>query len=317
MLSTNLIFIFYRIKIFKLIITYLLLLVMSSFWVGCLKEDRSNCEDMMRFEIIPQWPNPNQIPKGIRILIYPINDKSYVVDNLSSSGGVIYIGAGTYALSIYNNDATNISFRNVKKYETYEAFTKELEVESYKLPVDDENLVDQPDSFWTTSIDRHDIYASHTLTIYPEQVVKTYIFTLINIEGFENIRAARGSISGMRGSFFMNQHTSPKQASTLFFDKITPSGKTISTTVKSFGVITELEINGEIKKRKHVLTIEFMNRSEVCRYNIDVTDRLDAIEQGGEIIIQELIVVPPGEDSGDGGFDAEIGDWEEIIVPLG
>lgn len=247
---------------------------------GCIKDNESDCVLKVNFRIMVVWPESEKILDGVRILIYPMETNHYVVDNLPSGGDVIRIAPRQYSFLFHNNDNGLILYRNMENYNSYEAFTKVPVIPAYARPVTYEQIVAQPNYLWAVKVDTYNINEGGELVVYPVQVIKKYTFNLLNIKGLENIRAARRSLSGMAGSYFLNSDILPSQASSFFFDAISVINNGISFDILSFGV---LESVGGID-RKHILTLEFLNKSEVRRYNIDVTKLLNAIKNRANML---------------------------------
>lgn len=278
---------------------------------GCIDEDCPSSNLAMRtVQILPVWPEEIQKPEGVRVLFYSLKNGKYVQDNFPAEGGVMRLREGEYATVLYNNDSEAISFKNNDEYELFEAYTKHLSRPSYVNPVPGEDTFGQPDRLWVANHDTVEVADVSIVVNYnPEQMVIEYI-GFVAVDGLEQVEIARGAVTGMMRSCVLSSRRTKDQSSTLFFDaEIVKGGVTF--TCRSFGRYLENGI-----PRKHYLTLEFLMKNSIASQNIDISHQIDSLIHGGRFRIDKTIVLPPDTTKEDGGIDADVGNWDEIIYPI-
>lgn len=286
--------------------------IMILFMSACIKE--KECKPLERnlekVYILPEWEGGTVMPEGMRVSFYSFETGKYVQDNIPSTGGYTTLRDGEYELIICNNDSESILFKNASSSADYEATTNRITRPSYDNPAPGEETFDQPDKLWVDNKDFIQISEdSQTILVYPRQMVKEYTGQII-VEGMESVQAIRGAITGMMSRLLLKSRKAGGKAGTVFFD-ISAAGQGISFTFKSFGVY-----RGDLGSQRHYLTIEFLLPNGIARQKIDITDQMEALVTGGKLIIDKKIVIPPQPEDPDGGFDADVGKWEEVIVPI-
>lgn len=284
-----------------------ILLLLSS----CIKDYCSLSEQKIRtIRILPSWAEGSKKPEGIRVVLYAHKNGKYVQDNFLPEGGTMNIREGNYATIMYNNDSETIFFRKNTEYKTFEAYTKHISRPSFVNPVPEEDTFDQPDFLWADNHDTIEVSdVSLVISFYPQQLVKEYI-GFIYVEGMEQVQAVRGAITGMMGSCVLSTKRTKDKSATIFFDADKASNG-IHFKFRSFGIFQEDDIS-----RKHYLTIEFLLPNSIARQNINITSQVDSLINGGILQFDKTIVLPPDTTGGDGGIDADVGKWDEIIYPI-
>lgn len=290
---------------------YISLLILLLFW-SCIKEKKCHLSEQKTetIYILPVWEEGTIIPEGLRVTFYSKESNKYIQDNLLPKGGNTTIRGGEYELIIYNNDSEKIRYRNISKYNIHEAYTDKIQRPSYVNPVPDEETFEQPDVLW---LDQKDYVLIHetpqTITVYPKQMVKEYTGRIV-VEGMEQVQAIRGAITGMMSKLNLSTQKATGKSGTIFFD-VNAIDQGIEFTFRSFGVYTN-----DMLPRKHYLTLEFLIRNGIARQNIDVTNLMESLINGGVLKIDKIIVIPPDPTDPDGGFDADVGKWDEVTVPI-
>lgn len=285
-------------------------LLVSLLLNGCIKDRCPLTEGNLRMmQICPLWPEGCQEPTGIRVFFYSFTYQKYVLDNYPPEGGSISIRQGKYALIMYNTDSETIFFRNAPDYSTHEAYTKRINRPSYVSPVPDEEGYEQPDILWEADIDAYDVdQTTSIIYLHPQQLVKEYSGT-IAVEGLGPVKAVRGAVTGMMSSCFLKSKQCGTKSASVFFD-IDKGLDSIYFKFRSFGIYQE------DMSRKHFLTLEFLLSNGIARKNIDLTEQLNRLMDGGKLLIDKTIVIPPDSTDSDGGFDTDVGKWDEIIYPI-
>lgn len=291
---------------------FFLELVIISLFTSCIDDDNENCSNgkkMIHLQILPEWEGQMGLPEGIRVTFYSLKTHKYVQDNYLAKGGYSDIREGNYQLIMYNNDSEKIRFRNVDTYDAHEAFTNQISRPSYQSPVSGEETYAQPDMLWLDRINEFDISSrSAVIRFKPRQMVKLYSGR-VEVEGLEHVQEVRGAVTGIIGSLNLSSGKSNEPA-TLFFDAGIRSDS-VYFNFRSFGTFYT-----KSTPIKHYLVLEFLLPKGIVQRNIEITHQMDSLLNGGYIKINTEISVPPDTTGTDGGFNANVGDWKEIIYPI-
>lgn len=298
----------------NLLIKLYLLILLSEVLIfsSCIHEEPGICEDkqqMIQVQILPQWDSQVQLPKGMRVLFYSLDTHKYVQDNFSAQGGEAEIRTGNYQFIIYNNDSEKIRIRNTENYESAEAYTSKISRPSYNSPVNDEETYGQPDIFWLDRIESFKVSSkSSVVRFYPQQVVFFYNGR-VEVDGMEDVQEVRGAITGILGSVKLYTGKTNKP-STLFFDAFKEK-QDIVFSFRSFGIY-----NQGVTPVKQYLVLEFLLPNGIVQRNIDISEQMENLLQGGYVRVKDKITIPPDTTGTDNGFNANVEDWKEIIYPI-
>lgn len=292
------------------------ILLSGIFLAGCVKEEKcpENETELQEIHIMPQWRQGDQKPEGIRVYYYSLETGKYVQNNLSADGGEERLRRGEYSMLMHNNDSEKIFFNNKDDYDRHEAYTRKVSRPSYISPAPEEETYDQPDMLWLASFDYYNVLkdACNEIRFCPRKMVHTY-YGSIEAEGLENVQSIRGALTGMVSSIVLKSGNPGSIPGTVFFDAGQSDGK-IRFTVTCFGVFKG---NG-CAVQKHYLVLEFLMRKGIATKTLDVTSLMNAIDDEDTICIDKPIVIPSDGSGGDddGGFNANVGDWVQIIYPI-
>lgn len=279
---------------------------------ACIREKETPFSDriLRTVNILPVWEGMAGMPEGLRVTFYLMGSNKYIQDNLPPEGGSTMMREGEYGFIMYSNGSEKIFFKNVSKYGEIEASTNKVHRPSYVSPVPEEESFDQPDMLWMDKYESVLICGEPpVLKVYPRQIVKEHCGE-IAVKGMEQVQAIRGAITGMTSRFLLSTEKSHGEPGTIFFD-VSATDKGVAFTFRTFGVY-----NKDNSARKHYLTLEFLLPNGIAKQNIDITDQLENLIDGECLKINNEIVIPPSPTDPDGGFDADVGKWDEVIVPI-
>lgn len=289
--------------------TFLMLLFLPLLITGCSTSDSdADCPaTYVDLQIVPHWPDGATIPSGIRVLLYPHNEKTYVLVDLPANGGTISILTGTYSIVVLNNDSQKILFDSKDSYAKQNASTSTVNVSFPDHPEITKSFV-SPDNLWHAAFDSYKITTKTTvLDVYPENKVYQF-YVIVPMTGTEYISTALGVVSNLKESILLsNADVSPVKGSVLL--GTTKNGTNVRFSFRSFGVVTQ-------DSHEIVFTINTASRN--YQFSYDITSALNAIPHGGTITLSptEPIVIAPDAMGGEGGIEVGIDSWNNIIVPL-
>lgn len=292
-------------------ISVLVLQVMAVLLHSCIREGYDeDCEkQMVRLQVLPQWDAQAMLPEGVRVMFYSLDTHRYVQDNFPARGGEIELRQGNYQMVMYNNDSEKILFRNLNDYSAIEAYTNKMSRPSFVNPTIGEETYGQPDVLWMDKMESFRV-ASSSATVYfkPQQQVKLYT-GWVEADGLGYVHGVRGAITGMLGNINLSTGKAGRP-STIFFDALV-KGHTVTFSFRSFGVFQQ-----ELPSTKNYLSLEFLLPNGVVQRNVDITDKMGKLFNGGFVQLTDTLNIPPDTTTTGGGFNGTVDDWNEIIYPI-
>ena len=156
------------------------------------------------------------------------------------------------------------------------------------------------------------------VTMHP--LVFTYLVRYEFSHGLEYVALARGALSGMAESVWLNSgHTSEGPATILYDCTIEDFGT--QALVRSFGVPDFPNEHYSVKApHTYALNLEVRLRNgNIKSFDFDVTDQVALQPQGGVIIVDGIEISDEEGWSGGSGFDVDIDDWgeyEDVEIPF-
>lgn len=264
-------------------------------------------------------------PSGLRVINYS-DDGQHNIHNIDPDGGIVTLYEGNNDILFYNNDTEYILFSRADNGASTRASTRTRTRASYignEYSNDNEETVNAPDMLYANFIDDH--YAEKLLTAPDIEVtlhplVFTYKIRYEFVAGLEYVALARGAISGMAKSVYMNTgYTSDEPATILFDAELTDYG--VRALVNSFGAPGFPNGNYATRaENKNGLNLELLlTNGRTMTFEFDITDQIAAQPHGGVITVGGIEVKKEDGVSGSGAFDVEVNDWgeyEDIPLPL-
>lgn len=289
------------------------------------KELCPTCQDdyTQPVQLVINWradqPKPSQ---GMRANIFSLNNMpQYGVEDVSSDGAVLYLPTNAKVLTFcYSYLGNNLYFRNETDSNVIEAYTPLTTRATYTKAFPNENTYAEPQGPFYVGVNKSFEVIPSTeplvLNIWVENLIKTYTFEVRNVKGARFITSTRGAIAGMSGSIFLATTSLPQAASTLLFNAT--ANKTTDKIEGSFQTFGHqpLVLNN--------FTIEILypaTTGGILQKTWDVSNQVN-IPGNYHIIIDDAEIDIPdnggggGGDSGNGGFDVNVEDWENEVVAL-
>lgn len=262
---------------------------------------------------------------GLRVCVYTGDDRESEV-NLDSTGGTVHVSPGEHNVLLYNNDTEYITFHETDSWATATASTRTRTrtraggtVLEGKTP---------PDNLFGAYVEGFVAERSDTAKVLPvvmQPLTHTYAIFMRFRGGTEHIRLARGALSGMAVSVFLQDGRVSEEDGTLLFDEecVVEEGHGVWALVRSFGVAgTANGYYGTKSGVRHVLELEVvLGNGKTKLFEADVTEQVSGQTRGGVVYVDEGWEVTDEEAAGGngGGFDVDIdgwGDYVDVILPL-
>lgn len=266
------------------------------------------------------------VPKGLRTVVYN-EDGSNDISNMSPHGDVLYMRPGRHSMLFYNNDTEYIIFDGLDRFATAKATTRTRSRSSYmgnpfrQEGAKSEHTVNPPDVLYGHYIADYDAEKSYEpkplpVTLHP--LVFTYLVRYEFSKGLQHVTAARGALSGMAASVYLNSGTTSNETATILYD-CTVEGYGSQAVVRSFGIPGFPNEHYSRSENSYGLNLEVMlTNGKTLSFDFDVTDQVARQPHGGVIIVKGIEITDEDAAQASGsGFDVDVTDWgEDIDVPL-
>ena len=305
-----------------------LMVLAMMFLLGCTHKEL--CYDHSHVNEVNVYFNwnaaPDAEPESMGLYIYPQEEQKLLRFSLGGKhGGKIRMKNGTYHVICMNDDTRNITTLNINDLSTFEINTKDLEtiagsvnLSTKAIPkakgYEEERIVASPEMTWSGfSNDNHISGENTEITLYPECNVISCDLTINNAENLRWVKSVSATISSMAGGYQPQYKSLTNEAVTIAFEcSIDVKNNKITGTLSTFGCCPKNEI-------KHILTVyTIMDDNTKWWYQIDVTDQVHYRDDPYKIVINldKLPVPAPDIGEGEGGFSADVSEWNEVIYDI-
>lgn len=257
---------------------------------------------------------PDAEPEGMRVLFYPANGGTPIVENFTSKrGGFADVPPGLYDVVCFNNDTESVLWRNGSSPDALEAYTNatSIEGEGYagKAPPQvgntQETVIRTPDRLWSHRRNGVQIDGTmQTVVLRPQQLTRSVSWEMATVKNTGNITMIRTVLSGVSGSCLVGRGTpAPTAASHAADGFLHPDDpERLHGEFEVFGCP-----NGTACR--HYLTLYCWSPYGNVLASFDVTGQMHAAAGSRHIhlVVEGSMEIPSGEGS---GFDPGLGDWE-------
>lgn len=312
---------YYNKKTYKMRNIYKSLIIISLFFapLGCMKTERCDPAQangtLSQLEIIPVWGEADQIPQGLRVVFFNLDQGTSFTENLPGTGGIVDMSPGRYSLLVFNNDSERILFTNLYEYEVYSGYTNQTPITYIEDSILGGVAYSQPDILWTNALDTCEVMEGRqVLNVYPSQMVKSYQINVI-VDGLKYVSAAKGIVTGLI-TMIKLKNGSEVDVPGNIITSVQKFEDGLSFNFKSFGVVVDSlgsAYSGGLLSHKLICSIVTPNNSYT--FNFEITHELDSIRNGGSFTIRERMNVPEEELPSD-GFNTSVDEWGEVIISI-
>ena len=270
-------------------------------------------------EIKVDWsgfPQGASLPEGMLITFYDPEKGTDYTFFRETTGGVISMPDGEYDILVYNGDTEKLLFRNMERFETAEAYLDTRSRASAEV------FIGEPDPNFA-------VFSGHIALVTGQKepvIVKPQCrvsFTAIKVKlvGIDNVKACRGSLSGVSRCLNLSTGIPGSESCTLIFD-LEKEGDAYTQKIAFFGLCRNSGGGTRAENEvQNLLTLDFLLLDNTVRtVEYDMTGKIEPGEtpDAGKPLEIEGIEIPDIESPDGGGFDAGIGGWdEEEDIPLG
>ena len=262
---------------------------------------------------------------GIATFVYH-EDSSYTERHVSGNGGVVPMSEGEKQILLYNNDTRYIIFDSLHLSSMASASTRVRSRSTYSRDHSTEKTISAPDMLYGAWIDSYTATAASepdSMPVTMRPLVYTYLIRYEFEAGLQHVTQARGALSGMAESVYLQDGRTGDNAATILFDcELKDYGAEV--TLASFGLPSfpgdhYVQPASKQEGQRQMLNLEVMLKNGTLKnFDLDVTDQLATQPRGGVIKVSGLVVTDE-EAGSDAGFEVEVdgwGEYEDIELPL-
>lgn len=258
---------------------------------------------------------------GMRINLFALDGGgNYGIDDIAYKGAYINLAIGsthrTITYSYYNN---NINFSDQNNPVGILAYGSTASRPTYTALFPNETVVGEPTGYlyvgenpsYTVIESTEDQY----IDLWPEDRLYTYTFEIRNVKGVENISATQGVINSMANSYSIGSAKRGTTPHALCFSAAPDkSTSRIIGSFRTFGRVNAAN-NFTIDIRYPAsITSGLIQRTWDVTGQIENETNYHIIIDGSDI---EVPYEPTDPDDDNGGWDVNVDDWKEVVVPLG
>lgn len=270
-------------------------------------------------KVLIHWDGIDNPPvtHGMRINLFALGDhKAYGLDDVPYTGADLFLKHGTAHRTLaYSYTGNNIYFRNQLNPELIEAYCNVMTRATYSRAYPQEQTITEPTGVFFVGMHPGytvlDTSEPQVIDVYPQNKLVTYTFEVRKVRGSRFISATRGAISGMSASYFLGLDKLADTPSTVLFNAaVDQANDRIVGSFRTFGRLETLN--------NFSIEILFPSKTNgILLRTWDVTPQISGVNAGNYHIVVDLDYDIPdegGEESG--GWNVDVGNWEDITVPL-
>lgn len=252
--------------------------------------------------------------RSVTIIAYPKSEGArYGVHQIKGMAGSIWLMPGLYDLLIYTSDFYELDgtfYRGLEAAFAAEAYTNQVkslrtkqQLKSYDMDAPDPLFVHFYEDFEVTE-------GENTLVGGMMPMVYKYWYE-VDVDGLDYITSVQLEIDGMYTSVYMatGEHREEEYGTQRVESTIHKDENKIKGEFFSFGPHQDSEV-------KNSMILTFVNGRTIRVHLDDISPEIKKLTKGGEIVIDQKIVINV-DDTG-AGFVPEVEDWEEeeVVIPI-
>lgn len=249
--------------------------------------------------------------KSVTIIAYPLTEEGHFgIHRINGLEGTIWLMPGRYDLLIYTSDfyeLDGIHYRGTSEIKTSEAYTTQSAAKT-KAATKSFNINDPDPLFVHVYEDFEVIYGENHLESGLQPQSYKYWYE-VDVDGLDYITSAYFEIDGMYTSVFMatEEHREDEYGTQRAESTIHKDENKIKGEFFSFGPHQDSSV-------KNSIILTFVNGRTIRVKLDDISPSIKELRKGGEIIIEQKIVINV-DDTGS-GFTPVVEDWEDVEVEV-
>ena len=256
--------------------------------------------------------------RTVTVIAYPKSETAkYVVQKIQGTQGSIWLFPGVYDLMVYTSDFYELDglyYRGTDKLETTEAFTTAVKTQSKDGQSKSKTTynMEYPDPLFRGVCKDFEVIknVTHDLEVQVDPLSYKYWFH-VDVEGLDYITSATLQIAGMYTTVYManGEHREDEYGIQTVETTIHKEENMVKGEFFSFGPHQASDV-------KNSMILTFVNGRTINIQLDDISADIKKLTKGGEIIIEQKIVINVGDDGS--SFVPNVDDWdeEEVTIPI-
>lgn len=250
-------------------------------------------------------------PGSFSLIAYPKDGSGPVMqERVKGTSGTVYITPAVYDILVYSSDfyeLDGIFYRGLDNPETAEAFTRQA-LKS-KDGVKSEFVMENPDPLFAYLYEDFEVVPGENV-LNVELIPRSYKYWFtVDVDGLDYITSAYMEIAGMYTSAFLTSgaNRDDEYGIQMVETRIIKDENKIYGEFYSFGPHQSEDV-------RNTMVLTFINGRTIKVELNDMTPQIKILTHGGEIPIEQKIVINVG-DSG-AGFNPGVDDWDDDVVEI-
>lgn len=285
------------------------------------KELCPECDKETGVEVKFDWSDVSEIPDGMTVLFYNMqNELVYTFNNISSQGETVRIDEGSYHVACYNNDTEYVEWSNESDLDSLQVYTRKpvspKSVLNRTLDIPDEEVVEYPDFLCGTISGEEKILAyvnyEQVILLKPEPLLDSYTYSVNNIQNGQYISKTAATLTGLSKRLYLENQTHQNGVVSMTFsdNKLTGDCSSAIGNMYNLGYYHN-------KGNHNYLILYIWSPGGNLRAIFDVTDQVRKAPdpRNVHIVIDQKIVVPTPID-GDEGIDPTVDEWKDLTYDV-
>ena len=250
--------------------------------------------------------------RSLTIVAYPLDDNGhYGIHKINGLEGTIWLLPGRYDLLLYTSDFHDLDglfYRGVKDLHTAEAYTNQVKSTRTKAQVKSYDM-DEPDPLFVHYYKDFEVTKGENRLESGLQPQTYKYWYEVDVDGLDYITSAWLELDGMYTSVFMadESHREDEYGAQRVESTIHKDENKIKGEFFSFGPHQDSSV-------KNSIIITFINGRTIRVKMDDISPEIKKLRKGGEIVIEQKIVINV-DDTGS-GFAPDVQEWEEEEVEI-
>ncbi len=270
---------------------------------------------------------PEANPDGMCVFFYPVDGgQPRRFDFKGMDGGAVELTVGRYKALCYNNDTESTLFSGKETFGGHSAYTRTGGIlepmygngASYSAPrakgSGDEDVRICPDMLWGDDLPEVEVYDTpgreQLITLYPEELVCTYTYEVLNVTNLKHMTQMSGTLSGMAGEMAIAGGTLGRDCVTVPFESAVGSPSSVVGRFCTFGHHPD-----NADPHLMVFYVVMDDGAKYCfkdRDNLDVTAQVHSAPDRRHVhIVIDGLELPQPIENGH-GFSPSVDDWDEV-----
>lgn len=296
--------------------------------------------DAAYINVVFDWANePDAAPETMSLYLFPTDGRETIRHEFTGrDGGQIRVTAGTYHAICVNSDQRDVFFHNKESHSTFEITTSELSslsltslmsVSSREMPraagTESQAIMSQPPVLWASSVTGIIIPAGAStgsrssgdgfvLRMFPARIVDTYVVTVRNITGIENLQSLSATVSDLADGYLPASGSPNDNVATIALDMAhNVEAACAQGSFLTFGHCPSTQ-------RSHRLMLyAILTDGAKYYYEFDVSEQAHqgpADDNIHYITVETLDLPELGASDGGGGVSPSVTDWQTIDIDI-